>query len=62
MPSSDQKGKNYSNRLIKNQCNCFWSYILTRDVWYDSQPHITSANTIGSFKRADICVDRESQQ
>ncbi len=28
-----------------------------REVWFDSQLHVTSANTIGSFKKADICVD-----
>lgn len=27
-----------------------------------TQSHATSANTIVSFKRADICVDMESQQ
>lgn len=31
-------------------------------VWIDSQSLTASANTIGSFKRADIGVDIESQQ
>lgn len=48
MPSSDKRQTIVTDSSKINRI---------REVWFDSQSHVTRANTIGSFKKADICVD-----